>query len=253
MSKLINKAIDKGLIKGIEFPFHQRPITHFQYADDTVIFVNNDGNSLRVMKKLLLLFQAITGLEVNFSKSLVYHVSNDSDKTDMATSILGCQAGSIPFKYLGDWVGLETRPSLKWKSLVDHMQAKLQAWKCTNLNIAGRMVIIKSSLDSLPNYWFSLHKIPKVIIKRLDNIRRRFFWGEIKKGVENMRKMHTVRWNYICSSKDRGGLRLSRIKYRNIVLLSKWWWKFHADKDKNWMQFIFNKYGREFGNAEKIA
>lgn len=61
-----------------------------------------------------------------------------------------------------------------------------------------------------------------------------------------MRKMHTVSWNFIFSSKDKGGLNLSNIKTKNLAILSKWWWKFHAEKHKNWMQFVLNKYSHEF-------
>lgn len=232
LCKLINRAVERGKYKGVKFDFHQKPVTHFQYADDTVLFVKNDENVISEVKKLLLLFQAITGLAVNFKKSLVYHASNDTSKLASATQILGCQAGEVPFKYLGDWVGLEKRSALKWKSLTDQVQSKLQTWKCNSLNMAGRMVLIKSSLDSIPNYWFSLHKIPNTITKRLDKIRRSFFWGDIKNGEESGRKMHTVNWNLICSSKDKGGLSLSRIELKNQVLLSKWWWKFHSNKDK---------------------
>lgn len=143
LSMLINRALEKGKFRGVEFDFHQKSITHFQYADDIVIFVNNDENSVREMKKLLILFQAITGLAVNFNKSMVYHASYDNGATDKTTEILGYQAGSVPFKYLGDWVGFDKRPNLKWISLVDHMQSKLQNWKCNSLNMAGRMVLIK--------------------------------------------------------------------------------------------------------------
>lgn len=91
-----------------------------------------------------------------------------------------------------------------------------------------------------------MHKILKTIIKKLDKVRRQFFWGEITGGEENMRRMHTVRWDFICSSKEKGGLSLTKIESRNAVLLAKWWWKFQSDKDKQCLQFIFNKYGNDF-------
>lgn len=112
--------------------------------------------------------------------------------------------------------------------------------------MAGRMTLIKSSLDSIPNYWFSLHRIPKSIIEKMERIRRQFFWGEIGQGGIHVRKLHVVSWNQVCSSKEQGGLSLSKVGNRNVVLLSKWWWRFHKEQDKTWMQFILNKYGRDF-------
>lgn len=124
---------------------------------------------------------------------------------------MGCQAGSIPFKYLGDWVGIIKKPCFYWNHLLDQVKLKLQGWKCSNLNMAGRLVLLKSSLDSIPTYWFSLHKIPKQTLKKIEGIRRKFFWGEITNGGESIKKLHTISWNTICSGKEKGGLNLARM------------------------------------------
>lgn len=60
LSNLITRATEIGLIKGIEFQFHQEHITHFQYADDTILFIDNSEHSIRGFKKILQLFQVIT-------------------------------------------------------------------------------------------------------------------------------------------------------------------------------------------------
>lgn len=126
LSRLIDRAVSTGACQGINFKFHNRTISHFQYADDTVLFIQNSKKDIRGMKRVLLLFQSITGLAINFNKSLVYHTSNDRDCLKAGIKILGCQPGSIPFKYLGDWVGLNVKPCSYWNSLVNQMQSKLQ-------------------------------------------------------------------------------------------------------------------------------
>lgn len=73
LNKLINKAQERGIIEGIKFDFHNHPVTHFQYADGTILFLKNDVYSIRGIKKVLLLFQVISGLSINFSKSVIYH------------------------------------------------------------------------------------------------------------------------------------------------------------------------------------
>lgn len=139
---------------------------------------------------------------------MVYHVSNDIACTAKGTTTLECQSGLLPFKYLGDWVGLEKKSCIQWKSLTDNIQMKLQGWKCRSLNVAERLVLTKSCLESTPNYWFSLQMIPKTVLKKIDGIRRGFFWEEIPIEGTDKRKMHTVRWELICSGKDKGGLNL---------------------------------------------
>jgi hypothetical protein len=44
-------------------------ITHLQYADDTLIFIPNDFNSLIHAKRILRWFEHISGLKINFYES----------------------------------------------------------------------------------------------------------------------------------------------------------------------------------------
>ena len=48
------------------------------------------------------------------------------------------------------------------------------------MSIAGRSVLINSSLSNSPIYHMSIYLLPKIIIDRLDEVRRTFFlarWG----------------------------------------------------------------------------
>lgn len=58
---------------------------------------------------MLLLFQVITGLSINFGRSYVYHISNDADSVQDGIEILGCQFVSLAFRYLGAWVGADVK------------------------------------------------------------------------------------------------------------------------------------------------
>lgn len=95
-------------------------------------------------------------------------------------------------------------------------------------------------------YWFSLRLVPKTIINIMDKLRRDFCWGNLKEHVNSKRKMHLIKWDKVCSGKQRGGLSLMRLRDRNLAMLAKWWWKFHIDRDKYWMRFLCNKYGGDF-------
>lgn len=63
--------------------------------------------------------------------------------------------------------------------MINKFQYKLASWKRDSLNQAGRLSLIKSTLDSLPIYWFSLHKVHVGVCKQLEKIRRDFFWGNV--------------------------------------------------------------------------
>jgi hypothetical protein len=80
-----------------------------QYADDTLIFIPNDYNSLTHAKRILRWFELTSSLRINFYKSSLVGINLDEDFTaGMARSIF-CRWDSLPINYLG----LPLEPILK--------------------------------------------------------------------------------------------------------------------------------------------
>lgn len=69
LSNLINRAKSLGLLKGIQLGSNKEQLTHLQYGDDTIIFLNEDVGSILTMKRILQCFQLLSGLKINFHKS----------------------------------------------------------------------------------------------------------------------------------------------------------------------------------------
>jgi hypothetical protein len=98
-------------------------------------------------------------------------------------------------------------------------------------------------LSSLPIYYLSLFKIPKGILSKLDQIRKRFLWA----GVDNVskRKYHSARWDSLCLRKNFGGWSILNLTHMNVALIGKWWWKFvYKDCEGIWKVIISLKYPR---------
>lgn len=47
-------------------------ITHLLYADDTLVFCGADRGQIRFLRVIIILFEAISGLQINWSKSFLY-------------------------------------------------------------------------------------------------------------------------------------------------------------------------------------
>jgi hypothetical protein len=47
-------------------------LTHLQYADDMVLFLDLDDKSIATMKFLLFCYEAISGLKIKFQKSEIF-------------------------------------------------------------------------------------------------------------------------------------------------------------------------------------
>ncbi|WOG89358.1 hypothetical protein DCAR_0208596 [Daucus carota subsp. sativus] len=242
LNRLIVKASEAGLIDGIQVSSDSAPITHFQYADDTILVIQNNEKSVLGVQNVLLLFQVISGLKVNFHKSMIFHPSNDVDKLHCWASVLGCEVGLIPFKYLGAWVGKSPSVESFWNPLLASMKSKLSNWKAMSLNFAGRATLLQASLDSIPSYWLGLHKIPAGVCSRIEMFRRKFLWGDLLQGESEKRSLHLIKWQSVCAPKQCGGLGLQRIREKNVAFLGKWWWRFQTDRNKRWYQFIRSKY-----------
>lgn len=101
LNQIIEKATSLNLWSDIGFPQSDVKITYLQYADDTLIFCEANIDSLMNIKRMLVLFQLASGLQVNFHKSSLIGINTSSEwLTKAATSLLG-KTSIIPFTCLG--------------------------------------------------------------------------------------------------------------------------------------------------------
>ena len=56
------------------------------------------------------------------------------------------------------------------------------------------MILIRSTLASLPIYFMSLFPIPRSVRMRIERIQRNFLWG----GGVLERRPHLVNWEVVC-------------------------------------------------------
>lgn len=101
LGAMLNKARDNGDIKGLVPHLVDGGITHLQYADDTVILIDRDDESIRNVKFLLYCFEMMSGMQINYDKNEVYVIGTTSqDQIDVA-QMFNCKIGNFPMIYLG--------------------------------------------------------------------------------------------------------------------------------------------------------
>ena len=74
----------------------------------------------------------------------------------------------------------------------------------------------------------SIFRMPKVVVRRIEKVQRDFLWG----GGNMERKVHLVKWEVVCTNKNKDGLGLRKLALLNKALLGKWIWRYACDKDK---------------------
>jgi hypothetical protein len=202
--------------------------------------------NVRALRAVLNLFADMSGLKVNFQKSLLVGVNISDSWLTEAASILNCKVGKIPFLYLGLSIGGDPRKLVFWEPAVANIKSRLLGWQSRFLSFGGRLTLLKSVLSSIPVYALSFFKAPSGIISLIESIFNNFFWG----GSEDNRKISWIAWSSICLRKEYGGLGVRKLQEFNSALLGKWCWRMLVDRGGLWYRVLVARYGEKFGRLE---
>lgn len=98
--KLINDAVERGQLSGFQVVNHGTIISHLQFADDTLIFLDPSVEEVRHPFIILTVFETITGLKLNLDKSTMISVGADGIIDALARE-LGCKTENYRLLTLG--------------------------------------------------------------------------------------------------------------------------------------------------------
>ncbi|XP_026451055.1 uncharacterized protein LOC113351248 [Papaver somniferum] len=176
LSKLINDVVERGQLFGFQVVENCSIISHLQFSDDTLIFIDAGVEEVRRLLIILAVFETIIGLKLNLEKSTMISVGEDV-VIEVLSRELGCKTEKLPFIYLGMPIGKHWHSTSVWEYVLIKMEQKLATWKKRKLNKAGILIIIKSCLASLPIYYLSLFHLSLSVEKKIVQIMRNFLWG----------------------------------------------------------------------------
>ncbi|XP_050233417.1 uncharacterized protein LOC126681904 [Mercurialis annua] len=113
--------------------------------------------------KDLCCYELISRLTINFHKSSIMGINVSEINLLLPAEIVGCKVDSFPIRHLG--LPLANRKFFvgTWNYVVERFKGRLALWKGNLLSPAGRLILIKSVLFSIPVYFMSIHGIPKQI------------------------------------------------------------------------------------------
>ncbi|RVW26614.1 hypothetical protein CK203_103918 [Vitis vinifera] len=164
-------------------------------ADDTIVFCEARKEYLTYLSWILFWFEAASGLRINLEKSELIPVGEVEEMEEMAAE-LGCKVGSMPSVYLGLPLGARNKSAAVWDGVEEKMRRRLAHWKRQYISKGGRLILIKSTMTSIPLYQMSLFRMPKLVARRLEKLQRDFLWG----GGNLERKVHIVNWKIVLLS-----------------------------------------------------
>jgi hypothetical protein len=112
---LIERAKSDGKIDGVIPHLVDAGLSILQYADDTILFMEYDLEKARNFKLILVAFEQLSSLKINFHKSELFCFGEAHNSVADYAELFGCGQGQFPIRYLG--------------MLIHYRQLTLDEWK----------------------------------------------------------------------------------------------------------------------------
>lgn len=152
------KAIELSLFEGYNFGESEEQVSHLQFADDTLLMGKKSRSNIWAIKAALQLFELSSRLKINFHKSQLVGMNVNLDWLQSVAAVLNCKVGRVPFLYLRLPIGENPRRLSTWAPVVEKVRKRLSSWRSKSLSFGGRIVLLKSVLTALSNYFLSFFK-----------------------------------------------------------------------------------------------
>jgi len=100
-------------------------LSHMQFADDTLLLGVKSWANVRSLRAILVLFENMSGLKVNYHKSLLVGINIIESWLQEAAFILSCKIGKIYFMYLGIPIGGDARRLSFWDLVIERLKSRV--------------------------------------------------------------------------------------------------------------------------------
>jgi hypothetical protein len=162
--------------------------------------IQPDDLTVANLKDILLCFESMSGLRINFHKSEVMVLGMDQEDGPRIARMLNFKLGSFPFSYLGLPISDRTLTATDWGPLAAKVGKRAEPWMGKLMSSAARLTLINACLSSLPLHAMAVCLLGEGPHNIMDRHRSRFYW----EANSTKRKYHWVRWSAICRPKSLG-------------------------------------------------
>jgi hypothetical protein len=190
-------------------------VISLQYADDTLLFLKHDNLDACHLKWLMVCFEQISGIKINYRKSDITPINLDEEEANQMAHIFCCKMGSFPFRYLGVPLHHDKLRREDIQPVVDKIINRVPGYKGKLMSYSARLTLLKACLASIPIYLMSDIMFPKWAIKAINSQMSNYFWND----QEGNHKYHLANWQSLRQRKEARGLGIPDMKELHLCLL----------------------------------
>jgi hypothetical protein len=237
-TRLLSRTANKGYLRGLMTSLYPQGVISLQYADDTLLFLDNNERGACHLKWLKVCFEHLSGMKINYHKSDLTQINLEEEEACTFARNFCCKMGAFPFRYLGAPLHHEKLSREDIQPVVDKVIGRIPGWKGRLLSYTARLTLLKACLTSIPIYLMSIIKFPKWTVAMINSYMANFFWNDQK----NNHKYHLSNWQSLAQRKENGGLGIPHFRNLNLCLLVSWVQRYYDYGSKLWRDIIDCKY-----------
>ncbi|MCP3901869.1 MAG: reverse transcriptase family protein, partial [Desulfobacteraceae bacterium] len=206
------KMRENEKLKGILIPGSEKSIKIVQYADDAVVFMNNEDEMKNAIDAVVN-FGLLSGTQLNIAKCEGLWIGSQKNRQDNC-KLYDIRWPTNPIRCLGIYIGHDTDQKylLNWTDKVNEIRTLLETWKHRNLTLFGKITVLKQL--ALPKIIFSatmLHT-PDEVIKEVNTLFYGFVWG----------KKDLIKRNVLINDVENGGLKMVDLESSLASIKAAW-------------------------------
>jgi hypothetical protein len=217
------------------------PLNHLYFVDDLVIFTHATSREATITNDCLDKYSSWFGQMVNINKSFILFSKNTSSTITAIQNIIPYTITPTIAKHLSFPIMFGKSKTVVFSDILKKKknQGKIKGSRSKTLSQAGKSVLIKVVVSSIPSHAMSFVILPEGLCNQMDKAFKIFWWGLRKDKVHNL---SLKSWKSMCTPKDQRGLGFRLMKDVNLSLISKLGWKLLSNQDSLWVSQLQTKY-----------
>ena len=242
LTSLINHACEEKKWTPFWVGKDKVPVSHLLFTDDLLLFGRVDEQTAFQVREVLENFSTESGQKINETKSrLIFSPNTPDDFKTLFQETINVEESRNLGLYLGLPISHKRPKRREVQFIVDKVKKRLASWKANFLSRAGRLVLISSTLNTIPYCYMQANFLPIATLEDLDKTCNNFLWRE----KEGKQRMHLVAKDNTFLPKFKGGLGIREHKTLNKIHMAKLGWRMCHGTPNLAKEYIHSKYVRD--------